>query len=654
MTAISRVLGLHRPDPVELLSIAERARYVLGLRIVIVAAAVGLVLSHVAPVTVPITPVLLVTAAYLAVVGLAELLHRRSDAAQLVVVRGMLLLDGLVLAWAVAISGAATSPIRYLAFAHVLGVTVLFSYRSGLIVAMWHSLLLLLVAYAEPAGILGNGRSAAAVEVPAIATVVGLWLAALGAGAFAALSERALRAQKADLERLSTMLAQIQLAESPERIADILLTETVDAFSFRRGAVFASSAGELEAIAAVGVHVPVGTMLNDARAARNAIRERRVSAIARFDPDVDPGLGRIFEGARNLLVVPLLVERGRAVGVMVLERGGPARGIHRWIVAMVEQFASHGALALNNAWFAEERDARMREIEELRSLLEAHNAQLEDTVDERTAELRTAIEHLEDVDRQRRRLLDHVITAGEEERKRIAGDIHDDPVQKLVALKMRLELLSKQHPDLADVREGMTWVATAIQSLRHLLFDLRPPVLDEHGLAAAVRSFLENADVSFAWEVSDGLDRQPSAQTRLILYRIAQEVLTNARKHSEAQRVDVRLTEDDGEIAMEITDDGIGFEPRSGIAAEPGHMGLAAIRERAEMAGGRCQLHSLPREGTTFEVWLPMSDASDGSEGPPDPVALELVPGLGARTAGSAPADATSARVPGRRRAVAG
>jgi signal transduction histidine kinase len=113
--------------------------------------------------------------------------------------------------------------------------------------------------------------------------------------------------------------------------------------------------------------------------------------------------------------------------------------------------------------------------------------------------------------------------------------------------------------------------------------------------------------------VVDELDDEPPSQARMILYRIAQEVLTNARKHSHAEHVTVRLYDADDGIAMEITDDGVGFEPQEAIVAAPGHMGLAAIRERAEMAGGRCELHSLPGEGTTFDIWLPMT-ADPGEE----------------------------------------
>ena len=216
--------------------------------------------------------------------------------------------------------------------------------------------------------------------------------------------------------------------------------------------------------------------------------------------------------------------------------------------------------------------------------------------------------NLEEIDDQRRRLLDHVVRAAEDERHRIANDIHDDPVQKLVAVKMRLEMLAAAHPDLPEIREALETMASTVSSMRHLLFDLSPPILDEEGIGSALRYFLENSSSPFRWSVEDDIEHQPSVQTRLILYRTAQEALTNARKHADASVVNVRLLEREGGLWMEIQDDGVGFEPQQAAVAAPGHLGLAAIRERAEMAGGWCALRSLPGAGTSLEVWLPSED----------------------------------------------
>jgi signal transduction histidine kinase len=618
MIAVRRLRVDPLPERSELLSIGERARYLFWLRIAFAAAPVAFAIAEPNRLGagVGLGIVAAASACYLLLATVPQLLEGRGRTVVDPIVRGLPLLDGLFLGTAVAVTGGAMSPLRYLAFAHVMAVTLLLSYRSGLKIALWHTMLYLLVASSEPSGLVGDSRAIPSGTVTG--TVVGLWATTLGAATFAALSERQLRRQKVDLERLSAMLGRMQVADDAGDIARILLDELCETFGFRRGAVFAAAEGDLEIVAAVRVPPSDASLIGMEPLAYRARSQREVLAVHTIDPETDPELASLFPDARNVLVVPLLVERGRSIGFAVLELGGHDRTIRRSDIAMVEQFASHGSLALNNAWLADERLARLRQIEELQGRLESVNAELEATVDERTRELRAAIAHLEDVDRQRRRLLEHVVKAGEEERRRIAADIHDDPVQKLVALKMRLELLAKANPHLEDAVAAKDVVLVAIRSLRHLLFDLRPPVLDEQGLGPALRSFLEHSDATFRWTVEDEIEREIPGQTRVILYRIAQEALTNTRKHAQAEQVRVRLSESQGGVAMEIVDDGVGFEPMQAVVAAPGHMGLAAIRERAEMAGGRCELHSLPGQGTTLDVWLPLPDSPAASTEDPE------------------------------------
>ena len=284
--------------------------------------------------------------------------------------------------------------------------------------------------------------------------------------------------------------------------------------------------------------------------------------------------------------------------------------MRRWVVAMVEQFAEHAALALHNAWLTEERESQLRTIQGLEQQLRAHNEELEAKVAERTEELREVIANLQEIDEQRRRLLEHVVRAAEEERTRIAHDIHDDPVQKMAALKMRLELFRKKHPDLPDIHDALEVMRVTIQSMRTLLFDLSPPTLEEEGLGSALTYLLENSNSPFDWTVDDNMDEEPAVQTSLILYRIAQEAFANARKHAQAAHVRVTLQPRDGGTSMQIVDDGVGFMPQEALVAAPGHLGLAAIRGRAEMAGGCVELWSLPGQGTTLEVWLPAEEAA--------------------------------------------
>ena len=136
-----------------------------------------------------------------------------------------------------------------------------------------------------------------------------------------------------------------------------------------------------------------------------------------------------------------------------------------------------------------------------------------------------------------------------------------------------------------------------------MLFDLHPPILDERGLAPALEKFLEQSGLGAVSAVTDEVPSVIDPDARVILYRIAQEALTNVKKHADATQVVVRLLEHDAGILMRISDDGVGFLLQ--YETRPGHLGLGAMRERAEMAGGRCSMFSLPGEGTTLEVWLP-------------------------------------------------
>jgi signal transduction histidine kinase len=534
--------------------------------------------------------------------------------------------DGLYLATVIAQTGGAAEAIQLMPYVHVVGVTLLCSYRTGLKLAMWHTLLLLLVIEAARSGVL-HGRMAAGIEAnvedAAILTIAGLWVFALGTALFAAASERQLRRQKHDLSRLSAMVARVDTDPEAADIPGVLLEELCSTFGFERGVVLASPHDDLDLLAWTGIESPTDIAVGIDRSVSRAWEERASQLLRAIDPDTDPRLASLLPEARNVLVVPLLLGRRQGLGAVVVERGTGHPTIRRWVIAMVEQFAEHAALALHNAWLTEQRESQLRTIQGLELQLRAHNEELEAKVAERTEELRHVIGNLEEIDEQRQRLLEHVVRVAEEERTRIAHDIHDDPVQKMVALKMRLEMLRRQHPDLADVEESLDVMRLTIKSMRTLLFDLSPPTLEEEGLGSALTYLLENSNSSFDWSIEDDeIDEEPSVRTSLILYRIAQEAFANARKHAKATQVRVTLDRRDGGTLMQIVDDGVGFKPQDAVVAAPGHLGLAAIRERAEMAGGWTTLWSLPGQGTTLDVWLP------DEESDPSRLAIEDVEGM--------------------------
>jgi PAS domain S-box-containing protein len=230
------------------------------------------------------------------------------------------------------------------------------------------------------------------------------------------------------------------------------------------------------------------------------------------------------------------------------------------------------------------------------------------------AALRQSLETLKQVDQNRRALLHRLVHAQEEERRAIASDIHDDSIQSMFAVGLRLFALRESMHDAAQIEQIDRLQENVQQStdrLRHLLFELRPAALDEGGLPAALRQYLDamkqESDIDV--ELQAELERCPASETQVIAYRIAQEALANVRKHARARRVECAVSAVDDGILTRIVDDGVGFDgSRNGSV--PGHLGLIAMRERAEMAGGWFRITSSAGQGCVVEYWIP--DAREG------------------------------------------
>lgn len=262
---------------------------------------------------------------------------------------------------------------------------------------------------------------------------------------------------------------------------------------------------------------------------------------------------------------------------------------------------------------------RVRNLLETRFLhlrLLEQNRDLEVAVRERTKELRERAKELDEnidalrsVDRQRRDLLAHLVSAQEEERARIAADIHDDSIQVMTAVGMRLGVLRRRaslHEEAESVEKLDETVRGAIGRLRNLIFELHPRSLDEEGLAPSLRLYLDRVreEAGIEYGLDNGLVEEPDSEVRTTMYRIVQEAISNVRKHASASRIDVLLRPEEDGILVRIRDDGRGFEPAEG-GAIPGHLGLPSMRERAELAGGWWRIESAPGEGTTVEFWVP-------------------------------------------------
>jgi PAS domain S-box-containing protein len=229
--------------------------------------------------------------------------------------------------------------------------------------------------------------------------------------------------------------------------------------------------------------------------------------------------------------------------------------------------------------------------------------------------LRWTLDELRRTITQRRDLAQLLEGAQEEERRRIAADIHDDPIQVMSAVDLRLQMLAAREPgevSADDLLDLQAIVHRSIERLRSLVFELRPEALDRDGLVAALAAYLEHvaADTGWASRIVDELADEPPPEARSVLYRIAQEAIANSRKHADASRVEVRAASAGDGVSVVVTDDGIGFEPAS-LQPQPGHLGLSTMTERAELLGGWCRIASAPRRGTTVECWLPSSGTAE-------------------------------------------
>lgn len=231
--------------------------------------------------------------------------------------------------------------------------------------------------------------------------------------------------------------------------------------------------------------------------------------------------------------------------------------------------------------------------------------------------LRRSLEALRRTMEERRTLLARLEEAQEEERRRIAADIHDDTIQTVSAADLQVQALRGRLGDPAlegEIEELHAVLSLAVEGLRHLLIDLRPPALDREGLASALRAYLGNGATRgpLEWTVEDRLEDEPPYEVASALFRIAQEAVTNVRKHAAARRVDMTLASVDGGVRLLVVDDGCGFEAIDVTGSSPGHIGLPTMLERAELVGGQLRVTSDPGGGTTVECWVPVSfDAVD-------------------------------------------
>ena len=315
----------------------------------------------------------------------------------------------------------------------------------------------------------------------------------------------------------------------------------------------------------------------EVRAARQAASEaveERLLEIERPDPEGDR-LAGIF--------LPLRV-RDRVVGV--LEVYGPQHLAESGAVETLVSLANQAASALENARLYEELGERERVLQDLvRKLLGAQ----------------------------------------EEERRRVAYEVHDGLAQTAAAAHQQLQIFARHYPPGSahakeELEEALELVRQTVKEARQVISDLRPTVLDDFGLAAAIRLQVETLRAE-GWEVGYeealGDERLPT-EVETTLFRVAQEALTNVRKHARASRAQVALERLGGTVRLLVQDEGRGFRPEEASnGGGPGErVGLSSMRERVSLLGGRFEIHSEPGTGTLVLAEVQLSSTEeDGDHG---------------------------------------
>jgi signal transduction histidine kinase len=303
-----------------------------------------------------------------------------------------------------------------------------------------------------------------------------------------------------------------------------------------------------------------------------------------MDELIPPDVTTAFE-LQWTVYAPIVI-RGRGVGVMQVDRppypsavGSP---FSREEIEIIAAMAKETGIALENAQLVE---ALARKEQTLHSLV------------------------------------NKIITAQEDERKRVAGEIHDGVIQALLGIWYRLQRLTSQAggtpaaefwSELERLRDEL---GGQIQDIRRIVYNLRPSVLDNYGLVPAIQAYIETLQAGsgpLIEMVSRGTDRRLPANIEITLYRVLQEALANVIKHAQATVVRVELTTEAEAVTLEVKDNGRGFSAPPGTWAQgQQHLGLASIEERVLLVGGTCQIRSRPGQGTTVKVVIPVSGSQE-------------------------------------------
>ncbi len=374
--------------------------------------------------------------------------------------------------------------------------------------------------------------------------------------------ERALRQAETSVDIARTVGGEIDVA----RVLDLIVKRAralVDARALivllRRGdsLVVAAQAGEV-GLEVAELEIPIEDKIFEA-----ALGGRVSQHLDRSTP---PSLARLRErlGAEVALVVPLLF-RGRAVGTLVaLDREAGGNDFDEEDLRLLQAFAASAA---------------------------------------------TAVATAQTVQSER---LQQQVEAAEQERRRWAQELHDDALQGLAAIRISLATALQSKAEDREARIAAAAEATVeqlegqINELSRLINDLRPASLERLGLSGALEALAEESGARGGFAVQSAVELPPelAGEGERVVYRLAQEALTNVVKHAGAGRASLLVSEEKGVVRVVVEDDGSGFDPGDTSSGR----GLLGMRERVELLGGELNLTSAPGEGTRVEALVPVAD----------------------------------------------
>ncbi|HVE98924.1 MAG TPA: sensor domain-containing diguanylate cyclase [Mycobacteriales bacterium] len=355
----------HATSGQDLVPLAERVRYLLGFRAVASVAVLAYAWLARAHVDVDLGDVVLLTAGYAALVGAAHGVWRALGSRALILLGVILLLDGLFIACASYLTGGVGSPLRHLAIVHLAMVALLASHRTGLKLALWHSLLLFIGYQLQQSGQLASTVGLAGVAddragLHLAGYIAAFWLIAIVTATFSSVNERELRRRRYDLEALASLASALEATQDAQEVGAELVRATCDAFDATRvvlvadrgdGARVLATLGDASSVESAVVAFPGSVMTR--------CHENHAPVLsAGLDPTEDAWLAAMLPDAGNLIVIPMTVE-ARPVGTLVVEHNARLGSrVERRVVSMLERFASQAALALRGAWLVEKIQAQ--------------------------------------------------------------------------------------------------------------------------------------------------------------------------------------------------------------------------------------------------------------------------------------------------------